>query len=341
MSLKFATLGELMLRLSTPGNQVFVQADSFDVNYGGGEANVAVSLANYGCEACFLSKIPSNDIGQAAVNSLRAFGVDTSRIIRGGGRLGIYFLQTGASMRASKVIYDRAHSAIAEAKASEFDFNKLLDGVCWLHVSGITPALSPSAAEITKLALMKAKEKGIITSFDLNFRSKLWTKEQAQACMIPLMKYVDYAIGNEEDAQNCLGFRLEGDVTSGKLDVDKYAIMLQALCKQYGFKGAATSLRESKSASCNGWAGALYINDKFYLSKHYEINPIVDRVGGGDSFSASLIYGLTHYSDPSDAINFAVAASALKQTIPGDYNHVGVKEVESLMGGDASGRVQR
>ena len=339
--MKYATLGELMLRLSTPGNQVYVQAKSFDACYGGGEANVAISLANYGCDALFLSKIPCNDIGQAAVNSLREFGVDTSRIIRGGDRLGIYFLQTGASMRASKVIYDRAHSAIADTKPEEFDFNELLEGVEWLHISGITPALSASCAEITKLALKKAKEKGIVTSFDLNFRSKLWTKEQAQACLVPLMQYVDYAIGNEEDAQNCLGFKLDGDVTSGKLDVDSYEMMLKALCHQYGFKGAATSLRESKSASCNGWAGALVIGDKFYLSKHYEINPIVDRVGGGDSFSAGLIYGLTHYQEPEAAINFAVAASALKQTIPGDYNHVGVSEVEALMGGDASGRVKR
>ncbi len=339
--MKYATLGELMLRLSTPGNQVYVQAKSFDVCYGGGEANVAVSLANYGCDALFLSKIPTNDIGQSAVNSLREFGVDTTRIIRGGNRLGIYFLQTGASMRASKVIYDRAHSAIADAKPEEFDFDKLLEGVGWLHISGITPALSASCAEITKLALQKAKEKGITTSFDLNFRSKLWTKEQAQACLVPLMEYVDYAIGNEEDAQNCLGFKLDEDVTSGKLDVEKYEAMLKELCRQYGFKGAATSLRESKSASCNGWAGALVIEGQFYLSKHYEINPIVDRVGGGDSFSAGLIYGLTHYDDPSLAINFAVAASALKQTIPGDYNHVTAKEVETLMGGDASGRVQR
>ena len=339
--MKYATLGELMLRLSTPGNQVYVQAKSFDVNYGGGEANVAVSLANYGCDAYFISKIPDNDIGQSAVNSLREFGVDTSRILRGGKRLGIYFLQTGASMRASKVIYDRANSAIAEAAPEEFDFDKLLDGIDWLHISGITPAISKSAAEVTKLALMKAKEKGITTSFDLNFRSKLWTKEEAQKCMVPLMKYVDYAIGNEEDAQNCLGFKLDGDVTSGKLDVEKYEVMLKALCKQYGFKGAATSLRESKSASCNGWAGALVVNNEFHLSKHYEINPIVDRVGGGDSFSAGLIYGLTHYEDSQKAIEFAVAASALKQTIPGDYNHVTLKEVETLMGGDASGRVQR
>ena len=339
--MKYATLGELMLRLSTPDNSVFCQAQSFDVVYGGGEANVAVSLANYGCDALFLSAIPNNDIGQAAINSLRQYGVDTSRILRQGNRRGIYYLQTGASMRPSKVIYDRAGSAIAEAKPEDFNFDALLEGVSWLHISGITPALSASCAEITGLALKKAKEKGIITSFDLNFRSKLWTKEEAQACLVPLMEYVDYAIGNEEDAQNCLGFHMEGDVTKGKLDVNEYEKMLAALCKQYGFKGAATSLRESHSATHNGWAGALYTEGKFYLSKHYEINPIIDRVGGGDSFSSGLIYGLTHYDSKQQAIEFAVAASALKQTIPGDYNHVGVKEVETLMGGDGSGRVQR
>lgn len=339
--MKYATLGELMLRLSTPGNQVYEQAKSFDICYGGGEANVAVSLAHYGCEAKFITKLPQNDLGQAALNSLREYGVDTSGIVRGGERLGIYFLQTGASMRPSKVIYDRANSAIAKAKPEEFDFDVLLKDVSWLHISGITPALSHNCAEITKLALMKAKEKGITTSFDLNFRSKLWTKEEAQATLIPLMKYVDVAIGNEEDAQNCLGFKMEGDVTKGKLDVNQYEKMLKALCEKYGFKAAATSLRESFSASHNGWQGALVYEGKFYLSKHYDINPIIDRVGGGDSFSAGLIYGLTTSNDRQRAIEFAVAASALKQTIPGDYNHVGVQEVETLMGGDGSGRVQR
>ena len=339
--MKFATLGELMLRLSTPGNERFSQAQQFDINFGGGEANVAVSLANYGCDACFLSKLPENDLGDAALNSLRTFGVDTSRILRGGKRLGVYYLETGAAMRPSKVIYDRADSAIAQAKAEEFDFDSLLEGVEWLHISGITPALSLSAREITKNALIKAKEKGITVSFDLNFRKKLWSKEEAQACLVPLMKYVDYVIGNEEDAQNCLGFHLDNDVTSGKLDSAQYGAMLKALCETYGFKGAATSLRESFSASHNGWSGALYINGEFHLAKHYDIEPIVDRVGSGDSFSAGLIYGLTHLEDPQKAIEFAVAASALKHTIPGDYNRVKLEEVKTLMAGDDSGRVQR
>ena len=339
--MKYATLGELMLRLSSPGNERIGQARQFEINFGGGEANVAVSLANYGCESCFLSKLPENDLGDAALNSLRAFGVDTTRILRGGKRLGVYYLETGSSMRPSKVIYDRAGSAIAEAQAEEFDFDSLLDGIGWLHISGITPALSLSAREITKKALLNAKEKGIIVSFDLNFRKKLWSKEEAQACLVPLMKYVDYVIGNEEDAQNCLGFSLNNDVASGKLDVSQYEDMLKALCETYGFKGAATSLRESFSASHNGWSGALYIDGQFHLAKHYDIEPIVDRVGSGDSFSAGLIYGLTHYESRQDAIEFAVAASALKHTIPGDYNRVKIQEVETLMKGDGSGRVQR
>jgi len=338
--MKYATLGEIMLRLSTPGAERFVQAQSFDVNYGGGEANVAVSLANYGCEAALITKLPANEIGDACLNSLREFGVDTTKILRGGDRLGIYYLESGVSMRPSKVIYDRAHSAIAEAKADEFDFEKLLADVKWLHISGITPAISKNAAETTLKALKAAKKLGVTTSFDLNYRGKLWTKPEAQACLIPMMKYVDYVIGNEEDAQACLGFAMSGDVTSGKLDLEGYKKMLKELCEKYGFKGAATSLRESHSASDNGWSCALSIGDEFYHSKHYDIR-IVDRVGAGDSFSAGLIYGLTHYENPQSAIEFAAAASALKHTIPGDFNHVSVKEVETLMGGDASGRVQR
>lgn len=338
--MKYATLGELMLRLSTPGYERFVQAKSFDVNYGGGEANVAVSLANYGCEAAFISKLPSNPLGDSALNSLREYGVDTSKIIRGGERLGIYYLETGCSMRPSKVVYDRAHSSIAEADASEFDFKKLLSDCSWLHVSGITPAISLKARELTAKALKTAKEMGITASFDLNFRSKLWSKKEAQDCLIPLMKYVDYVIGNEEDAQACLGFKFDEDVTSGKIDSSRYEVMLKKLCEQYGFKGAGTSLRESRSASNNGWSCCLYTEGKFYLSKHYDID-IVDRVGAGDSFSAGLIYGLTHYDNKQQAIEFAAAASALKHTIPGDYNHVEVKEVETLMGGDGSGRVVR
>ncbi len=337
--MKYITLGEIMLRLSTPGYSRIVQAQSFDINYGGGEANVAVSLANYGEEAAFVSKIPDNSVGEACVNSLRQFGVDTSKILRGGKRLGIYYLETGASMRPSQVIYDRANSAIAEADASEFDFDEIFKGYEWLHVSGITPAISLKARELTKQALMAAKRQGLIVSFGLNYRRKLWTTAAAQECLIPLMEYVDYAIGNEEDAEKCLGFKLPGDVTKGKLDTAGYEVLLRELCNKFHFKGASCSLRESHSASDNGWSGALYTNDHFYLSKHYEIR-MVDRVGGGDSFSAGLIYGLTHY-DPQNAIEFAVASSALKQTIPGDFNHVSLKEVETLMGGDGSGRVQR
>ncbi len=338
--MKYATLGELMLRLSTPGYERFVQAKSFDVNYGGGEANVAVSLCNFGEEAKFISKFPNNDIGDAARNSLREYGVDTSDILRGGERLGIYYLETGDSIRPSKVIYDRAHSSIAEAKASEFNFRKALKGVSWLHMTGITPALGKNAQQITLKALKTAHEMGITVSFDLNFRAKLWTKEEAQACMIPLMEYVDYVIGNEEDAEACLGFKSGSDVASGKIDADGYGPMLKAMCEKFHLKGAASSLRESHSANDNGWSGVLYTKGKFYKSAHYELR-IVDRVGGGDSFAAGLIYGLSHYEDPEKAINFAVANSAFKHTIPGDYNHASVKEVEGLMGGNTTGRVQR
>jgi len=338
--MKYATLGELMLRLSTPGYSRFVQANSFDVNYGGGEANVAVSLANMGEEAMFISKFPNNDIGDAARNSLRQFGVDTSNILRGGDRLGIYFLETGDSVRPSKVIYDRAHSAFSEAKASEFNFKKMLKGVNWLHITGITPALGKNGQAITLKALKAAKELGITVSFDLNYRAKLWTKEEAQSVMIPYMEYVDYVIGNEEDAEACLGFKNNSDVAKGKINASDYESMLKAMCEKFHFKGAAASLRESHSANDNGWSGVLFTNGKFYQSSHYELR-IVDRVGGGDSFAAGLIYGLTHYEDPIDAINFAVANSAIKHTLPGDYNHATKKEVESLMAGNTTGRVQR
>lgn len=338
--MKYATLGEIMLRLSTPGYQRFVQAKSFDVNYGGGEANVAISLANFGEDACFISKIPNNEIGDSAINSLREFGVDTKGIVRGGDRLGIYYLETGDSVRPSKVVYDRANSSIATAKAGEFKFRKLFKDVDWLHVTGITPALGKNAQKITQKALKTAHEMGVTISFDLNFRAKLWTKKQAQECMIPLMEYVDYVIGNEEDAEACLGFVSGSDVNSGKIDADGYAPMLKEMCEKFRLKGAASSLRESHSANDNGWSGVLWTNGKFYKSAHYELH-IVDRVGGGDSFAAGLIYGLSHYEDPEKAINFAVANSALKHTIPGDYNHATLKEVESLMAGNTNGRVQR
>lgn len=340
--MKVATLGEIMLRLSTPGSSRVVQAQQFDVNYGGGEANVAVSLANYGYEARFITKVPEHEVGQAAINALREFGVDTSYIVRGGERLGIYFLETGCSMRASKVIYDRANSSIATAKAEEFDFEKILAGCDWFHFTGITPALGKEAQEVTLKALKACKKLGITVSCDLNYRKKLWSKKTAQEVMNSYMPYVDVVIGNEEDAAACLGFVAENtDVTKGQLDLGGYKSVCKQMAEKYHFKAIASSLRESYSASDNGWSALLYTNGEFYSSKHYDIR-IVDRVGGGDSFAAGLIYGLTHYQkDSQQAIDFAVAASALKHTIPGDFNHVSLEEVETLKNGDASGRVQR
>ncbi len=338
---KIVTLGEIMLRLSTPGQQRFVQSDAFNVVYGGGEANVAVSVANYGHEAYFVSKLPTHEIGQSAVNALRKYGVNTDYIARGGDRVGIYFLETGASMRTSKVIYDRANSAIAEADIKDFDFDAVFEGKDWFHWSGITPAISPKAAEITKQACIAAKKHGVTVSVDLNYRKKLWTPEQAQAVMKDLMQYVDVCIGNEEDAELVLGFKpAHTDVTSGKLDAEGYKQIFKEMKEAFGFKIVTSTLRESFSATKNGWSALLYDGESFYQSKRYEINPIIDRVGGGDSFSGGLIHGLLT-KKPQEAIDFAVAASALKHTIPGDFNLVDVKEVETLAGGDASGRVQR
>ncbi len=339
--MKIVTLGEIMLRLSTPGNSRFVQADSFDVCYGGGEANVAVSCANYGHHACFVSKLPTNEIGQSAVNALRRYGVDTSYITRGGDRVGIYYLETGASMRPSKVIYDRAHSAIAEAVPEDFDFDKIMEGADWFHWSGITPAISDKAATLTRLACEAAKRHGVTVSCDLNFRKKLWTSEKAQQVMRPLMQYVDVCIGNEEDAELCLGFKPDSDVESGNTDAEGYKGIFQAMMKEFGFKYVASTLRESFSATHNGWKGMIYDGKEFYVSKRYEINPIIDRVGGGDSFSGGLIHGLLTMSTQGEALEFAVAASALKQTIPGDFNMESVQEVLALAGGSANGRVQR
>lgn len=340
--MKIVTLGEIMMRLSTPGFTRFVQANTFDVNYGGGEANVALSLANYGDEAYFVSKVPTGEIGDSAVNELRRYGVHTDYVARGGERLGIYFLETGDSMRPSKVIYDRAHSSISEADESDFNWDEIFKGADWFHFTGITPALGKKAQAICFAALKAAKAHNVTVSCDLNFRKKLWTSEEAQKVMNTYMPYVDYVIGNEEDAEKCLGFKPEGtDVTSGKLDINGYKKMFEQMVEKYHFKGACASLRESHSATANGWSGIFFTDGKFYQSKHYEINPIVDRVGGGDSFAAGLIYGIMHYKEGQKAIEFAVAASALKHTIPGDLNHVSLSEVETLMNGDASGRVQR
>lgn len=338
---KIVTLGEIMLRLSPAGNYRFVQSESFQIFPGGGEANVAVSLANYGHTACFVSKLPSHEIGQIAVNALRRYGVKTEYISRGGDRIGLYYAETGASMRPSKVIYDRAHSAIAEADISDFDFDKIMEDADWFHWSGITPAISDKAAEIVRVACEAAKRHGVIVSVDLNFRKKLWTSEKAISVMRPLMQYVDVCIGNEEDANMCLGYKPDADVEGGKTDAEGYYEIFKGMMKEFGFKYVVSTLRESYSASHNGWKALIYDGKTFYESKHYDINPIIDRVGGGDSFSAGLIHGLLSYKDQAKALEFAVAASALKHTIPGDFNLVSTSEVESLAKGNANGRVQR
>ncbi len=338
---KVVTLGEIMLRLSTPGYERFIQADSFDVVYGGGEANVAVSLANFGYDAYFVSKLPKNEIGQAAINHLRRFGVSTDYIVRGGERVGIYYLESGASMRPSKVVYDRAHSSISEAEASDFDFDAIFKDADWFHFSGITPALSEKAAFLTEEALKFAKKHGVTVSVDLNYRKNLWSSERAKEVMTHLMQYVDVCIGNEEDAEKVLGFKPgETDVTSGELELAGYRNIFEQMKERFEFKYVISSLRESYSASDNGWSACAYDGNEFYHSRKYDIR-IVDRVGGGDSFAAGVIYGLLEGKDFKAALDFGVAASALKHTINGDFNMVTVSEVENLLKGDASGRVQR
>lgn len=338
---KIVTMGEIMLRLSTPGQSRFVQTDTFDVNYGGGEANVAVSCANYGHEAYFVSKLPKHEIGQAAVNALRRFGVHTDFIARGGNRVGIYYLETGASMRPSKVIYDRAGSSIAEACPCDFNFDAIMEGAEWFHWSGITPAISDASAECLRFACVAAKKHGVTVSCDLNFRKKLWTSEKAQSIMKPLMQYVDVCIGNEEDAELCLGFKPDADVEGGKTEAEGYKGIFKGMMDTFGFKYVISTLRESISATHNGWKAMIYDGKEFYVSKRYDINPIIDRVGGGDSFSGGVIHGLLTMKDQGEALEFAVAASALKHTIPGDFNMVSAEEVASLAGGSANGRVQR
>jgi 2-dehydro-3-deoxygluconokinase len=330
-----------MLRLSTPDFKRFVQADSFDVTYGGGEANVAAALCNYGLKGTFVTKVPGNPIGQSAINHLRRYGVDTQYIVRGGDRLGIYFLETGAAMRASQVVYDRAGASIADVNVSEFDFDKIFEGADWFHTTGITPALSDKAAALAEAALKAAKAKGITTSIDLNYRKKLWTKEKAREVMTKLCQYVDVCIGNEEDADTTLGFKAKDtDVTKGELNLEGFKDVFKQMKDKFGFKYIASSLRESHSASDNGWSALLYDGTEFYHTRKYEVR-IVDRVGSGDSFASGLIYGLVTGMPMKDAAEFGVAASALKHTIPGDLNHATLSEVKDLMKGDASGRVQR
>lgn len=341
MSKKVVTLGEIMLRLSTPDFKRFVQSDTFDVTYGGGEANVSAALCNYGLNGTFVTKVPDNAIGQSAINHLRRYGVDTQHIARGGQRLGIYFLETGASMRASQVVYDRAGAAIADVEVSEFDFDKIFEGADWFHTTGITPALSDKAAALTEAALKAAKAKGITTSIDLNYRKKLWSKDKAREVMSRLCRYVDVCIGNEEDADTTLGFTSKGtDVTKGELNLDGYKDVFQQMKAKFGFKYIASTLRESHSASDNGWSALVYDGREFYHTRQYEVR-IVDRVGSGDSFASGFIYGLVTGMNLPDSAEFGVAASALKHTIPGDLNHATLSEVKDLMKGDASGRVQR
>ena len=330
-----------MLRLSPDGNDRFVQTDHFRIIPGGGEANVAVSLANYGHEAFFVSKLPQHEIGQVAVNALRRYGVHTDYIVRGGDRVGLYYAETGASMRPSKVIYDRAHSAMAEASADDFDFDDIMEGAQWFHWSGITPAISDSAADITRRACEAAHRHGVTVSVDLNFRKELWTSEKAISVMRPLMQYVDVCIGNEEDAQLCLGFKPDADVEGGKTDAAGYHRIFELMTKEFGFKYVVSTLRESFSATHNGWKALIYNGEEFYESRHYDIDPIIDRVGGGDSFAGGLIHGLLTKNTQGEALEFAVAASALKHTVNGDFNLVSEAEVESLAAGNANGRVQR
>jgi len=338
---KIVTFGEVMLRLAPEGYLRFVQSDKFQATFGGAEANVCVSLANYGENAVFVTKLPSHEIGQMAVNSLRKFGVNTSEIVRGGNRVGIYYCEKGASQRPSKVVYDRAGASIAEAKSSDFDWAKILEGATWFHVTGITPALSESMAEITIEACKKAREMGITVSTDLNYRKKLWSREAACKTMTEVCKNVDYCIANEEDAKDVFGIEAKNtNIESGKLDREGYISVAQQLTERFGFKGVAITLRESLSANDNNWSAMLYTGGETYFSKKYAMH-IVDRVGGGDSFGAGLIYSLSNGYEPQAAIEFAVAASCLKHSIEGDYNMVSVAEVESLAKGSGSGRVQR
>ncbi len=338
---KIVTFGELMLRLKTPDNLRFIQSESFEATYGGGEANVCVSLSNYGHDAYFMSALPNNAIGQSAVNSLRRYGVNTDYVVRNDSRMGIYFLEAGASVRASKVIYDRADSAVCNISAEDFDFEAIFKDADWFHWSGITPAVDPRTAEVLRVACIKAKEMGVTISVDLNFRKKLWTSEESQAVMRPLMEYVDVCIGNEEDLALSLGFVSDKiDVTQGHLDLDAYKEILKEARSEFGFDKICCTLRESHSASDNGWSSILYNGSEFITSKKYELR-IIDRVGGGDSFASGLICGLLDKPNDQEAIEFATAASALKHTILGDFNQVSKDEVEALALGDGSGRVQR
>lgn len=341
MTKKVVTFGEIMLRLMPEGYYRFIQAEKYCAVYGGGEANVAVSLANYGIGAKFVTRLPENDIGQAGINELRRFGVDTSAIVRGGDRVGIYFLEKGASQRPSQVIYDRAGSSIATATVDDFDWDTILEGADWFHFTGITPALGDNVAAICFDACKVAKSKGATVSCDLNYRKKLWSREKAGQVMEDLCNYVDVCISNEEDAKDVFGIAADNtDITGGKLDQEGYKSVARQLADRFGFKKVAITLRTSISASENKWAGLLYDGSEYYFSRQYNIK-IIDRVGGGDSFGGALIYAFLTGMDTASSLEFAAAASCLKHSVEGDFNHVSVDEVSKLAGGDGSGRVQR
>ena len=341
---RIVTLGEIMLRLKSPALERFFQSPSLEATFGGGEANVAVSLANYGMDAAFVTALPNNAIGEACLRDVRSFGVDVSNIKMMDGRMGIYFLETGSNQRPSKVVYDRADSCIAKAPVDTFDWKKIFDGATWFHITGITPAISQSAADLSLAAVKAAREMGVTVSCDLNYRKNLWKYgKEAKEVMSELTKYVDVAIANEEDFQKSLGISAKSDVESGELDRDVYKQIAQTAMDLYpNLKKVAITLRESLSASDNNWSGMLYDgkSGEISISKKYAIR-IVDRVGGGDSFAGGLLYGLNHYEDKQSALEFAVAASCLKHSVIGDFNRVNVSDVTKLMGGDGTGRVQR
>ncbi|MCF7886120.1 MAG: sugar kinase [Candidatus Marinimicrobia bacterium] len=340
MSKKVVTFGEIMLRLTPPDFQRIVQTDSFNVIYGGGEANVCVSLANYGLDANFVTKLPDNPIGQAALNELRRYGVNTNNIARGGNRLGIYYCENGASQRPSNVIYDRAHSAIAEADSDDFDWETIFADADWFHFTGITPALSENMSEVTLEAVKAAKDQGLKVSCDLNYRAKLWSRERAEKVMTGLMEYVDVCIANEEDAEMIFGIKSGSDISSGDINVEGFKDVASQLIDKFDFELVGSHLRISHSASDNGWLVVLFDGKNFVQSSQYEIH-IVDRVGGGDSFAGGLIYSQLTGKSLQESAEFGAAASCLKQSIPGDFNHVSIEEVKTLAAGNASGRVKR
>jgi len=340
---KFLTFGEIMLRLKAPGLERFFQSPMLEATFGGGEANVAVSLANYGLDVAYLTVLPKNVLGDACIRELRRFGVDVSRIQRGPGRMGIYFLEPGANQLPSKVVYDRDYSAIALAKPGDIDWNKAFDGVGWFHITGITPAISETLMQLSLESVKAARGKGITVSCDLNYRKNLWKYgKTAPEVMAELAKYVDVAVANEEDCQKSLGIKLDVDIEAGALDASKYEAMSAKVLAAYpNLRMIAITLRESVSADINGWAGCLNDRERFYVSRKYDIRDIVDRVGGGDAFAAGLMYGLNELKDKQDALEFAVAASCLKHSIIGDFNRVSLDDVNSLKVGAGSGRVQR